>query len=271
MINVQFDQLQTNLSCTLIKVGDAEYDAARKVYNGMIDKHPAAIAKCADVADVITCVNFARENNLVLAVRGGGHNAAGLGVTDDALVIDLSHMKGIHIDPVAKTALVQGGCLLKEVDHATNAIGMAAPSGIFGTTGIGGITLGGGLGYLSRKYGLAIDNLLEASIVLADGRYVKASSTENPDLFWAIRGGGGNFGVVVSFLFKLNPAGTIYGGPMLYDIGESEEILKWYRDFIVNAPEDINGFFAFLTVPPFAPFPENLQLKKMCGIFIQFL
>ena len=266
MVNVQFNQLQTNLSGTLIKAGDAEYDAARKVYNGMIDKHPAAIAKCADVADVITCVNFARENNLLLAVRGGGHNAAGLGVTDDALVIDLSHMKGIHVDPDAKTALVQGGCLLKEVDHATNAVGMAAPSGIFGTTGVGGITLGGGLGYLSRRYGLAIDNLLEASIVLADGRYVKASSTENPDLFWAIRGGGGNFGVVVSFLFKLNPAGTIYGGPMLYPISEGEEVLKWYRDFIVHAPEDINGFFAFLTVPPFAPFPEDLQLKKMCGI-----
>ena len=266
MINEQFDQLQKNLSGKIIKAGDADYDTARKVYNGMINKHPDAIAYCADVADVITCVNFARENKLVLAVRGGGHNAGGLGVTDGALVIDLSQMKGIHVDPVAKTALVQGGCLLKEADHATNAIGMAAPSGIFGTTGVGGLTLGGGLGYLTRRYGLAIDNLLEASIVLADGSYVKASATENPDLFWALRGGGGNFGVVVSFLFKLHPAGMVYGGPVLYDISEAKEVLEWYRNFIVNAPEDINGFFAFLTVPPFPPFPENLQLKKMCGV-----
>jgi FAD/FMN-containing dehydrogenase len=266
MNHQQFEQLQTNLSGKLITAGDADYETARKVYNGMIDKHPDAIAQCADVADVISCVNFARENNLLLAVRGGGHNAAGLGVTDNALVIDLSRMKGIHVDPVAKTALVQGGCLLREVDHATNAIGMAAPSGIFGTTGIGGITLGGGLGYLTRKYGLAIDNLLEASVVLADGSYVKASEKENPDLFWAIRGGGGNFGVVVSFLFKLNAAGIIYGGPVLYDISEAKEVMEWYRDFIVNAPEDINGFYAFLTVPPFAPFPEELQLKKMCGV-----
>jgi len=266
MTNEQITQLQTSLRGRLIKRDDADYDTARKVYNGMIDKHPDAIVQCADVADVIVCVNFARENNLLLAVRGGGHNAGGLGVADDALVIDLSGMKGIHVDPVAKTALVQGGCLLKEVDHATNAIGMAAPSGVFGTTGVGGITLGGGLGHLSRKYGLAIDNLLEANIVLADGRYVKASATENPDLFWALRGGGGNFGVVVSFLFKLNPAGTVYGGPMMYDIGESKEVMTWYRDFILNAPEDMNGFFAFLTVPPVDPFPKELQMKKMCGV-----
>src|ERR1043166_9289646 len=153
MIKEQFDQLQTNLRGRVIRAGDPDYDTARKVYNGMIDKHPDAIAQCADVADVITCVNFAKENNLLLAVRGGGHNAGGLGVADGALVIDLSAMKGIHVDPVAKTALVQGGCLLKEVDHATNAIGMAVPSGIFGTTGVGGITLGGGLGHITRHYG----------------------------------------------------------------------------------------------------------------------
>src|SRR6185436_7866170 len=240
MTNEQLDQLQSNLRGKLIKPADEEYESARKVYNGMIDKRPDAIAQCADVADVIACVNFARENKLLLAVRGGGHNAGGLGVADGALVIDLCHMKGIHVDPVAKTALVQGGCLLKEVDHATNAIGMALPSGIFGTTGVGGITLGGGLGHLTRRYGLAIDNLLEASVVLADGSYVKASASENPDLFWALRGGGGNFGVVVSFLFKLNPAGMIYGGPVLYDISESKEVLTWYRDYIVNAPENIN-------------------------------
>jgi FAD/FMN-containing dehydrogenase len=259
-------QLQTNLRGKLIKAGDADYDTVRKVYNGMINKRPSAIAQCADVGDVMTCVNFARENNLLLAVRGGGHNAGGLGIADDALVIDLSPMKGINIDPVTKTAMVQGGCLLKEVDHATHALGMAAPSGVFGTTGVGGITIGGGLGYLTRQYGLAIDNLLEANVVLADGSYVKASATENPDLFWALRGGGGNFGVVVSFLFKLSPVDTVYGGPMLYDISEAKEVMAWFRDFTLNAPENINGFFAFLTVPPVAPFPEHLQLRKMCGI-----
>jgi FAD/FMN-containing dehydrogenase len=266
MTNEQITQLQSSLRGKLINKGDADYDAARKVYNGMIDKYPDAFAQCMDVADVITCVNFARENNLLLAVRGGGHNAGGLGVADNALVIDLSGMKGIHVDPVAKTALVQGGCLLKEVDHATHAVGMASPSGVFGTTGVGGITLGGGLGHITRQFGLAIDNLLEASIVLADGRYVKASATEHPDLFWAIRGGGGNFGVVVSFLFKLQPVSTVYGGPMLYDISEAKEVMTWYRDFILNAPADLNGFFAFLSVPPFAPFPEELHLKKMCGV-----
>src|SRR5690349_4867554 len=249
MTNDQFSQLQSGLRGKLINDGDPDYDASRKVHNGMSDQHPDAIVCCMDVTDVITCVNFARENKLLLAVRGGGHNASGLGVADGALVIDLSAMKGIHIDPVAKTALVQGGCLLKEVDHATHGIGMAAPSGVFGTTGVGGITLGGGLGHVTRQFGLAIDNLLEANVVLADGRYVKASATENPDLFWALRGGGGNFGVVVSFLFKLQPLDTVYGGPMLYDISESAEVMKWYRNFILNAPEDVNGFFAFLTVP----------------------
>ena len=266
MVNTELEKLQANLSGKLITRDYTEYNSARKVYNGMIDKHPDAIAYCTDVSDVITCVNFARENKLLLAVRGGGHNAGGLGVTDCALVIDLSNMKGVSVDPAENTVLVQGGCLLKEADHATNSIGMAVPAGIFGTTGVSGLTLGGGLGHLTRKYGLSIDNLLEANVVLADGRYVKASAKENSDLFWALRGGGGNFGVVVSFLFKLQPAGIVYGGPVLYDISEAKEVMEWYRDFIVNAPEDINGFFAFLTVPPFPPFPENLHLKKMCGI-----
>ena len=266
MTNEQITQLQTSLQGRLITKEDINYEDARKVYNGMIDKYPEAIAPCKDVADVITCVNFARDNHILLSIRGGGHNAGGLGVADGALVIDLSPMKGIHVDPVAKTALVQGGCLLKELDHATHAVGMAVPSGIFGTTGVAGLTLGGGLGYLTRQYGLSIDNLLEASVVLANGSYVNASATENPDLFWALRGGGGNFGVVVSFLFKLQPADTVYGGPILYPISEAKEVLTWYRDFLLNAPEDLNGFFAFLTVPPFAPFPEELHLKKMCGV-----
>jgi FAD/FMN-containing dehydrogenase len=260
-------QFQSSLRGKLIQQQDAEYEEARKVYNGMIDKRPAMIVKCADVADVITCVNLGRENSMCVSIRGGGHNAGGLGICDDALVIDLSPMKGIHIDIEEKTALVQGGCLLKEIDHATHAVGLGLPTGINGTTGISGLTLGGGLGNLTRQFGLTIDNLLEAHVVLADGSYVKASSKENKDLFWALRGGGGNFGVVVSFLFKLHPVHTVYAGPMLWDVEDTVEIMKWYRKYIVeDAPDDLNGFFATLTVPPSAPFPENLHLKKMCGV-----
>jgi UDP-N-acetylenolpyruvoylglucosamine reductase len=258
---------QAALRGKVIQPNDAEYETARKVYNGMIDKRPAMIAQCADVADVIACVNFGRENNLCVAIRGGGHNAGGLGICDDALVIDLSLMRGVHVDAEEKTVLVQGGCLLKDVDHATHAVGMAVPMGINGTTGIGGLTLGGGLGNLTRQFGLTIDNLLEASVVLADGSYVKASSKENKDLFWALRGGGGNFGVVVSFLFQMNPAHTVFAGPMLWDVEDTVEVMKWYREYIVDdAPDELNGFFATLVVPPAAPFPENLQLKKMCGV-----
>jgi FAD/FMN-containing dehydrogenase len=257
---------EASLRGKLIQPGNNDYDSARKVYNAMIDKHPALIVQCADIADVINSVNYARENNLLLAIRGGGHNGGGLGICDNGLVIDLSLMNGIHIDPQAKTALVQGGCLLKNVDHATHIFGQALPSGIIGTTGVGGLTLGGGLGHLTRHFGLTIDSLLEAYVVLADGRYVKASETENADLFWALKGGGGNFGVVTSFLFRLQEVHTVYAGPMLWPLEDSERIMKWYREFIVKAEDAINGFFAFLTVPPAAPFPEDLHLKKMCGI-----
>ncbi|HEX5025912.1 MAG TPA: FAD-binding protein [Agriterribacter sp.] len=258
--------LKNKIRGNLILPSDPAYDEHRKVYNGMIDKHPAMIVQCADPDDVKTCVNFARENNILLAVRGGGHNAGGLGICDDGLVIDLSLMKAIKINTAGTTVSVEGGCLLKELDAATHEVGMAVPSGIFGTTGVGGLTLGGGLGHLTRQYGLSIDNLLEADVVLADGSQVKASATDNPDLFWALRGGGGNFGVVVSFLFKLCPAHTIYGGPMLWHIEDSKEMMQWYHGFITQAPDSINGFFAFLTVPPFPPFPEHLHMKKMCGI-----
>jgi len=259
-------QLKQSLRGKLIQPNDADYDTCRKVYNGMIDKKPALIAKCANIADVITAVNFARENNVLTAIRSGGHNGGGLGICDDGIVIDLSMMKGIHVDPEAQTAWVEAGCTLGDVDHATHAFGLATPSGIFSTTGIGGITLGGGLGHLSRQLGLAIDNVLEANIVLADGSYVKANAKKNEDLFWAIRGGGGNFGVVTSFLFKLHPVSIVYAGPMLWELNESEEILRWYQDLIKKAPDELNGFFAFLTVPPCPPCPEHLHLKKMCGV-----
>lgn len=261
-----FQQLKAMLRGELIEPTDANYNLARKVYNGMIDKKPAAIARCNDVADVIACVNFARENKMLLAVRGGGHNGGGLGVCDNGLVIALSGIRYAHVDPVAKTVRVGGGSTWADVDHATHAFGLATPSGIISTTGVGGLTLGGGLGHLTRKCGLTIDNLLEADVVLANGTTVTASDKQNEDLFWALRGGGGNFGVVTSFLFKLHDVSTLYGGPMLWEIDDAKRIMKWYRDFIQTAPDELTGFFAFLTVPPGPPFPENLHNKKMCGI-----
>src|SRR5579871_1840808 len=206
----------------VIRPGDPTYDTARKVYNAMIDKRPGLIVRCADVADVIRSVNFARENKLTLAIRGGGHNGGGLGTCDDGLVIDLSPMKGTRVDPAARTVRVAGGCTWGEVDHATHAFGLATPSGIISTTGVGGLTLGGGIGHLSRACGLAIDNLLEVDMVLADGSFVTANERRHGDLFWAVRGGGGNFGVVTSFLFRLHPVSIVYAGPMFWDLDRSE-------------------------------------------------
>ncbi|MGO4811509.1 FAD-binding oxidoreductase [Cupriavidus sp. 2MCAB6] len=250
----------------LIQPGDAAYDQARAVYNGMIDKRPALIARCTDVADVIAGVNAARDSGMLLAVRGGAHNGAGLGTCDGGLVVDLSPMKGVFVDPKRSTIRVGGGCTWGDVDHAASAYGLATPSGFISTTGVGGLTLGGGIGYLSRAYGLTIDNLLSAEVVLADGRLVNASSDENADLFWALRGGGGNFGVVTSFEFKAHPVGTVYGGPMLWPMDQARELMKWWRDFILTAPQDINGWFGFVTVPPGPPFPESVHLQKMCAV-----
>src|SRR3954468_24497154 len=223
------DQFALQLRGKLIDRDNPGYDDAREVYNAMIDRKPLLIARCSDVADVIACVNFARENELLVAVRGGGHNGPGLGVCDDGLVIDLSMMDGIRVDPEAKTVRVEGGALLGAVDHATHAFGMAIPSGIIASTGVGGLTLGGGIGHLTRKAGLSIDHLLEADVVLADGSLVVANKDQHDDLFWAIRGGGGNFGVVVSFLFSLEPISTVYAGPMLWTLDKATEVLSWYR------------------------------------------
>jgi FAD/FMN-containing dehydrogenase len=258
--------LAATMRGALIQRGDPGYEEARTIYNAMIDKHPALIAQCTDVADVIAAVTFAREQGLLVAIRGGGHNGPGLGTCDDGLVIDLRSMNGVRVDQAARTARVEGGALLGDLHHATNAFGLATPSGIISTTGVGGITLGGGMGHLTRQFGLAIDNLLEADVVLADGSVVTASETENPDLFWALRGGGGNFGVVTSFLFQLHPIPTLSAGPMLWPLERAGDVLRWYREFITTAPDDINGFFAFLTVPPAAPFPEALWHQKMCGV-----
>ena len=257
---------KSGLRGELVQPSDSNYNEARKIYNAMIDKKPRLIAIVADVADVITAVKFARAEKMLVAIQGGGHNAGGLGSVDDGLVIKLSRMKGIRVDPDARTVRVEGGCTWGEVDHATHAFGFAVPSGIISTTGVGGLTLGGGIGHLTRGCGLTIDNLLEADVVLADGRLVTASAKKNADLFWALRGGGGNFGVVTSFLFRMHPVHTDYAGPTLYELSEAADVMKWYRKFIPKAPKELTGFFMFLTVPPGPPFPEHLHMKKMCGI-----
>jgi FAD/FMN-containing dehydrogenase len=258
--------LRAALRGPLLLHDDADYEAARKVYNGMIDRRPGQIARCVDVADVINCVNFARENKLLLAVRGGGHNAGGLGVCDDGLVADLSRMKGILVDPKARTARVEAGCTWGDLDHATHAFGLACPSGIISTTGVAGLTLGGGIGHLARGCGLTIDNLLGADMVLADGSFVSVDERNEPDLYWAIRGGGGNFGVVTSFLFRLHPVKNVIGGPTLWPLEQAADVMRWYRDFLPAAPRELTGFFATLMVPPAPPFPPELHMKHMCGV-----
>ena len=266
MAEMTIEELKNRLRGEIIQPGDDGYDDARKVYNAMIDRRPALIARCADVADVIAAVNFGRENDMLTAIRGGGHNGGGLGICDDGLVIDLSGIKYTRVNPEARTVRVGGGCTWGDVDHATHAFGLATPTGIISTTGVGGLTLGGGIGHLTRKCGLTIDNLLAADLVLADGSFVTASADQNEDLYWAIRGGGGNFGVVTSFLFRSHPISTVYAGPMLWDLKQATEVMQWYREFSPSAPDDVNGFFAFLTVPPGPPFPEHLHNRKMCGV-----
>ena len=250
----------------LIGPDDSDYDEARSLFNAMFDKRPALIARCATAGDVAKTVAFAREHGLPIAIRGGAHNGAGLGSVDDGVVIDLSLMRDVEVDPDARTVRVGGGCTWGEVDAATNEHGLATPSGIISTTGVGGLTLGGGLGHLTRKCGLAIDNLLEAEVVLASGERVTASADENPDLYWALRGGGGNFGVVTSFKFGLHDVGTVIAGPTFWPVESGAEVLRAYRDFLPNAPRELNGFFLFGSVPPGEPFPEELHLRKVCGV-----
>jgi hypothetical protein len=245
-----------------------EYDEARKLYNAMIDKRPLLIARCADAADVVAAVNFGRDNGLPIAVRGGAHNGPGLGSVDDGLVIDLSLMKGVRVDPARRTVRVGAGCVTGDVDHATCAFGQAVPFGVISTTGVAGLTLSGGHGYLSRQYGLAIDNLLEADVVLADGRFVTTSESENPDLFWALRGGGGNFGVVTSFLFGTNPLGMLYAGPIIFDLADAAPVMRWYRQFQANSPDEFYIFLGLQSVPPGEPFPQEHWGKKMCVLLV---
>lgn len=249
----------------IVLPADSDYETECQVYNGMIKKHPGMIVKCVDVADVIASVNFGRENNLLTAVRGGGHNGGGLGLCNDGLVIDLAGLKFVRVNVVDNTVRVGGGNVWGEVDHATHPFGLAVPAGIISTTGVGGLTLGGGVGHLSRKYGLTIDNLLEADMVLADGSFVTVNASQNSNLFWAIRGGGGNFGIVTSFKFQAHPVKTVFGGPTLWPIEKTEEIMEWYHDFLNSAPDELNGFIATMIIPG-APFPEHLHNKQFCGI-----
>ena len=259
-------EFKSKLRGRLLGPRDEGYESARKVYNGMIDRRPRWIARCFNVADVISSVHFARDNDILVAIRGGGHNAGGLGVCDDGLVIDLSLMRSVRVDPAARTARAEGGCTGADLDHATHAFGLATPTGTVSSTGIAGLTLGGGIGHLSRPYGLTIDNLLAVDVVLADGRFVTASAEENQDLYWAVRGGGGNFGVVTSFLYRLHPVKMVSGGPTFWPLDQAPQVMKAYREFITQAPEDVSGFFAFLTIPPVPLFPPALHGKKMCAI-----
>ena len=264
----QMNELTAKLRGSVVLPSDVDYEEARQVHNGMIDRRPAAIVRCMDVGDVMATVNFARDCGQRLAVRGGGHNGAGLGVADDAIVADLRGLRGVRVDPERRTARVGGGCLLGEVDHATGAFGLAAPFGIISTTGVGGLTLGGGSGYLTRKYGLSIDNLREVDLVLADGSFVTASERQNQDLFWAVRGGGGNFGVVTSFLFDLHPVSTVYAGPMLWRLEDTAEMLTKYREWMAEHEDDHDfyGFFLMQGFPLEDHFPEELQGKTVCGV-----
>ncbi|OBI12495.1 oxidoreductase [Mycobacterium sp. E2327] len=260
------DELRGRFGAQVILPHDAAYDEARALHNAMIDKRPAVIVRCGTTGDIVGALEFARASHLEVAVRGGGHNGPGFGCVEGGLVIDLSPMNRVHVDPDRRTARVQGGATWAQVDAATYAHGLATPSGIISSTGVGGLTLGGGHGYLTRKYGLTIDNLLEAEVVLADGRVVTASESEHPDLFWALRGGGGNFGVVSSFTFRLHREHTVLCGPTAWPASATADILSWYRDFLPAQDEDLYGFFATMTVPPAPPFPEAFHLQKACAV-----
>ena len=257
------DRLSERVSGDVITPSDAGYDEARKVFNAMIDRRPSVVVRCTSTDDVVAAVNFARENELDLAVRGGGHSVPGFGTADDAVVIDLSGMTEVQVDPEAQRARAQGGATWGMFNDATHAHGLATTGGVVSTTGVGGLTLGGGIGYLARGAGLSCDNLVSAEVVTADGRVLTASEAENDDLFWALRGGGGNFGVVTSFEFRLHPVTDIYGGPMFFDAEDAGTVLRAYREYIADAPEQFGGFPAWQIAPPLPFIPEERHGETM--------
>ncbi len=265
-MSAMMDQLNGAVRGRVITPADADYDEARVVYNAMHDRRPSAVVQCVDSADVMAVVVAAGESGVDLAIRGGGHSVPGFGTVDDGLVIDLSAMRNVRVDPVKKTVRVGGGATWGDVDHATYPFGLAAPGGIISTTGVGGLTLGGGIGYLTRGLGLSIDSLLSADVVLADGRQVTASDYENQDLFWALRGGGGNFGVVTSFEFQLHEVGDVVGGPMFYEVDDAPAVLDFYREFIAEAPEELGCFFAWQIAPPLPFIPEDRVGDLFCAL-----
>jgi FAD/FMN-containing dehydrogenase len=259
-----FGELRGKFRGQLVRPGDAPYDANRALWNGSIDRRPAVVARCAGVADVIAAVGFARRAGLVTAVRGGGHSFPGLSSCDGGMVIDLGLMKGIRVDPGARVARVQAGVLLGELDHETQAFGLAVPSGIVSHTGLSGLTLGGGIGWLMRKYGLTIDQLLSVDLITADGEFVRASETENSDLFWGLRGGGGNFGVVTEFEFRLQPVGpTVLGGPVFWPIEQAAKLLRFYREWLAEAPDEVMNIVVQRKAPPLAVVPSELHGKPV--------
>jgi FAD/FMN-containing dehydrogenase len=261
------ERLRSSLHGLVIGPDDESYDEARSIWNGAIDRHPACIARCTGVADVVAAVRSARDHDLEIAVRGGGHNVAGTAVCDDGIVVDLSAMRAVWVDPAGCTARVQGGALWGDVDHETQAHALATTGGIIGHTGVAGLTLGGGLGFLMRKHGLALDNLLAAEVVTADGRVVQASADEHPDLFWALRGGGGNFGVVTSFLFSLHPVGpTVMAGPLFWAADDTTDVLRFYRDFAAEAPDELGTVVRLGTVPPLPVIPEELHWRPAIAV-----
>ena len=259
---LKIEELRGCLEGDLVLPSSEGYETVRKIWNGMIDKKPALIARCATPKDVIAAVRFAKENDLVLAVRGGGHNIAGSALCDGGLVIDLSRMKAVRVDPATRRATVGGGALLGEVDAATQVHGLATPLGINSTTGVAGLTLGGGFGWLSRKYGMTIDNLDSAELVTAAGEVVRASATEHPDLFWALRGGGGNFGVVTSFEFRLHPVGPeLLSGLIVYPMSEAKSVMRQYDDFMLKAPDDLSVWTVLRLAPPLPFLPAEVHGK----------
>lgn len=260
------DRLCAAVRGQVLQPGDEQYDATRAIWNGMIDKKPAVIVQCTGVADVIASVNIAREANLLVAVRGGGHNWAGLAACDGGILIDLSPMKGILIDPEDRIARVQGGVTWGELDHEAQAFGLAVTGGHISTTGVAGLTLGGGVGWLCRKLGLTIDNLLSVDLVTADGRYLRCSADEHADLFWGIRGGGGNFGIATDFTFQLHPVSTVVGGLAFWTADRADDLLRFYREYLRSAPDELTTLVGFLYGPP-APFlPENMHGVPLVAI-----
>ncbi|MDP8978885.1 MAG: FAD-binding oxidoreductase [Actinomycetota bacterium] len=257
MTDGSLQELLSRVRGAVSTTGDQDYDEARTVYNAMFDRRPLAVVRAVDVADVRAAVDAARGSGLELAVRGGGHSVPGFGTVDDGIALDLGPMKGIRIDPEKRVAHVQAGCTWGDLNHAAHDFGLATTGGIISTTGVSGLTLGGGIGYLARAHGLSCDNLRSADVVLADGSFVTASRDQHDDLFWALRGGGGNFGVVTSFEFDLHPVGDIYGGPMFFELDVAEELLRTLREWLPDAPRAMSGFPAFQIAPPLPFIPEE--------------